>query len=65
MSEKEEDVVIRPSHKRLPHNDALGIPYNRRTGNMDIGAIVNKNSKQEENSNAEEEESTLKLQKKK
>lgn len=35
MSKKEEDVVIKPSHMRLPHGKVRGIPYNHQTGNMD------------------------------
>ena len=50
--EKQETEVIRPSHKRLPHNDARGIPYNRRTGNMDIGKIVDGAKEEKEDDNA-------------
>ena len=65
MADEKEEVVIRPSHKRLPHNDVRGIPYNRRTGNMDIGKIV-KNASDKQNDDAtDEDENALSLKRKK
>ena len=49
MSKKSDrDIVIKPSHKRLPHTDARGIPYNE-MGNAE--RFVDR-SEENENENA-------------
>ena len=56
------DIVIKPSHKRLPHNDAIGIPYNR-MGNVE--RFVDRSAQVQEDDDANENEEVVELKKRK